>query len=76
MEKACIKIEDRGCGISAAVKARIGEPFVTTRASGAGLGLFAARSFAEAFGGFLEISDLAGGGTVVSLHLPIDRGVP
>jgi two-component system sensor histidine kinase RegB len=76
MEKARIDIEDRGCGIPSEVKARIGEPFITTRASGAGLGLFTARSFAEAFGGSLDIRDRAGGGTVVSLQLPVDRGVP
>ncbi|HVO92950.1 MAG TPA: HAMP domain-containing sensor histidine kinase [Terriglobales bacterium] len=74
---ARIAIEDRGCGMPSEVKARIGEPFVTTRASGAGLGLFTARSFAEAFGGGLEIRDRAGGGTVVALTLPVDdRGAP
>jgi signal transduction histidine kinase len=41
------------------------------------LGLFTARSFAEAFGGGLEIRDRAGGGTVVALTLPVDdRGAP
>jgi two-component system sensor histidine kinase RegB len=74
-EKARIEIEDRGRGMPSEVKARIGEPFVTTRASGAGLGLFTARSFAEAFGGSLNIDDRAGGGTIVSLQLPVERGV-
>jgi two-component system sensor histidine kinase RegB len=70
-ENARIDIEDCGPGIADEVKAQIGKPFVTTRLEGAGLGLFTAQSLAEALGGNLEVRDRVGGGTVVTLTLPV-----
>jgi two-component system sensor histidine kinase RegB len=54
--------------------ARIGEPFVTTRApgEGMGLGLFLARRFAEAQGGGLKVQS-SPGQTRVCLQLPAER---
>ena len=74
-EEAQIEIADRGCGMSSEVKSRLGEPFISTRETGSGLGLFTAQSLAKAYGGDLKVRDREGGGTVVSLSLPILGGV-
>jgi signal transduction histidine kinase len=72
--EALIEIADRGCGMTSALKARIGEPFISTRALGAGLGLFTAQTVAKAFAGDLRARDREGGGTVVALILPLYFG--
>ncbi len=66
-----IDVRDRGPGMTPEVLARAGEPFFTTRGTGhgLGLGLFLARVFAERSGGALSIA--SGGGTTVTLDLPL-----
>ncbi|MDO9714562.1 response regulator, partial [Paracraurococcus lichenis] len=65
-----LDVVDRGAGMDAATLARAPEPFFTTKASGTGLGLAAARAFARQSGGALMIASEAGRGTAVSLWLP------
>ena len=62
--------------MSAAVLARAGEPFFTTKepGKGMGLGLFLARSFAERLGGSLELDSTPGRGTAATLTLPRGAG--
>jgi len=71
---ATIAVSDRGAGVPCLLRERLGEAFVSSRPDGTGLGLYTARSLAEALGGSLDVSDRAKGGTVVSLHLALDRG--
>jgi len=70
-------VVDDGPGIPAAVRARLGEPFVTTKAPGEGMGLgvFLCQSFAEAWGGVLHFDDNPRGGTRVTLELPCRAGL-
>jgi two-component system, sensor histidine kinase RegB len=70
------EVQDRGEGMTAAVRERAGEPFFTTKPGrGMGLGLFLARSIAEQAGGFVELSPGPGTTTAV-LELPSSaRGV-
>jgi two-component system sensor histidine kinase RegB len=70
-----VSVEDAGEGMPADVLARVGEPFVTTRGAGdgMGLGLFLARRFAEGLGGALDVSSRPGE-TRVSLVLPASAG--
>jgi two-component system sensor histidine kinase RegB len=67
-----ISVHDRGAGIPPELLARAGEPFVTTKDAGRGLGLglFLARVFAERSGGSLSIQ--SGDGTTVTLDLPLE----
>jgi two-component system, sensor histidine kinase RegB len=67
-----LRVRDEGSGMSAAVLARAGEPFFTTKepGKGMGLGLFLARSFAERLGGALELESAPGRGTAATLTLP------
>jgi signal transduction histidine kinase len=46
-------VEDSGEGLSQQVAARLFEPFVSTKASGMGLGLVLSRAIVEAHGGSL-----------------------
>jgi signal transduction histidine kinase len=68
-----ISIGDQGPGIPADVLKKLGQPFVTTRASGSGLGLFLARRLAESAGGGLAIDSAPGAGTVVRVRFPRAR---
>jgi len=67
-----IVVADDGPGIAApdTIGGRhIGEPFVTTKPGGTGLGLFLARVICERLGGELVI-DAGDSGTTVLLHVP------
>lgn len=68
-----VRVRDRGPGFDASVLARLGEPFVTTKPAGAGLGLglHLAMSFAEKTGGRLEVKR-AHGETEVALTIPAE----
>lgn len=67
-----LEVVDEGHGMSDELTARVGEPFVTTKPEGAGLGLglFLARGFAEQMGGALHVRSAVGRGTSVVLELP------
>ncbi|MBP7777593.1 MAG: HAMP domain-containing histidine kinase [Acidobacteria bacterium] len=67
-----VEVVDRGRGMSDEDVARAGEPFFTTKAPGAGLGLglFLVRAFADQMGGTLRVRSGLGKGTSVILDLP------
>jgi signal transduction histidine kinase len=65
-----LDVLDRGPGLSAEVRARLFEPFCTTRPGGTGLGLALARKAALAHGGSLSLSEREGGGTAARLSVP------
>jgi two-component system sensor histidine kinase RegB len=65
-------VRDTGIGMSDDVRARIGEPFFTTKAPGEGMGLgvYLAKLFTRQVGGTLRISSFIGGGSRVELVVP------
>lgn len=71
--RGVLRVADSGAGVPSDQRARIFEPFVTTRAWGEypGLGLTAARRIAEMHGGTLDLEDRPGGGSFV-LTVPLD----
>jgi signal transduction histidine kinase len=66
-----IRVADTGPGLSPEVRAKLFEPFVTTKASGLGVGLSICRFIIEDHGGRLWAEDHPGGGTVFCFTLPI-----
>jgi len=64
-----IEIADRGPGVPEENRARIFEPFFSTKES-TGLGLSISHSIVTQHGGRLEVDSRAGGGAVFTLRLP------
>ena len=73
--RAVIEVSDRGCGLPNFVRERVGEPFVSTHATGTGLGLYTANALMEALGGALFVRDRERGGTVVTMTFPSEQRV-
>jgi signal transduction histidine kinase len=69
-----IEVVDCGPGIAADVMSRLFDPFVTTKATGLGIGLSIARSTIEALGGTIEARNNADGGATFSFTLPLTGG--
>jgi two-component system sensor kinase FixL len=65
-----IVVSDSGPGLAPEVADRLFEPFVTSKASGLGLGLSICRELIEAHGGELSASPGATGGMVFTIRLP------
>ena len=67
--RAVIEIADTGPGIPDAVRARLFEPFLTTRPGGTGLGLAIVRKLVEAHDGTIRLLPREGGGTIARVEL-------
>ncbi len=65
-----IAVEDIGHGIAPEMKARLFEPFITTKDFGMGVGLAICRTIVESHGGRLIADDNPGGGAIFRLTLP------
>ncbi len=65
-----LSVEDTGPGMPEEVRARLFEPFFTTRPRGTGLGLAVSRAIARAHGGELAASVPGGQGARFALTLP------
>jgi two-component system sensor histidine kinase RegB len=66
-------VADRGEGWPAMVRNHLGEPFVTTKQDGVGLGLYYVHSLAEAIGAQLTLEDRTDGGAIAHVSLPVVR---
>jgi len=77
-DRVIVTVVDRGTGMPPAVRTRAGEPFFTTRAEGAGmgLGLFVTLSTIDQLGGTMHVSSSEGEGTTVTITLPQDAAKP
>lgn len=69
-------VEDRGVGLSAAVRGRLFTPFFTTKATGTGLGLSSCRRIAGELRGRLQLYPRTRGGTRAVLLLPANASPP
>ncbi|HVE81308.1 MAG TPA: response regulator [Myxococcales bacterium] len=69
---AVVEVRDTGGGIPPEVRARLFEPFVTTKppGKGTGLGLAICKAIVDAAGGRIECDSAPGGGTCMRVRLP------
>ncbi len=68
-----IEIIDQGPGISEEILSRIGEPFVTSKVQGNGLGVYSAQMMVQSVGGeFNLFNNPHGPGAVVRLDIPLE----
>ncbi|MEO1085709.1 MAG: HAMP domain-containing sensor histidine kinase [Acidobacteriota bacterium] len=70
-ERIKVLVEDTGSGIPADLRERIWEPFFSTKQEGHGLGLAICRSILWDIGGDMAFAEGDGGGTRVTLSLPV-----
>jgi two-component system sensor histidine kinase RegB len=66
-----IQIRDHGPGFSAHVAEKIGQPFISEKESGMGLGIYLSQATIERFGGHIELANHSDGGAIVTVTLPI-----
>ncbi len=66
---------DTGCGMPEEIRRRAFEPFVTTQPGGTGLGLAIVYTVVDEHGGSVEIDSTPGGGTTITVELPLYREV-
>jgi signal transduction histidine kinase len=69
-----VSVRDNGPGIPLDLRARVFEPFYTTKAKGTGLGMPIARRIIEAHGGQIVVGEDPPPGTTIFITLP--RGLP
>jgi two-component system, sporulation sensor kinase E len=65
-----VSFNDTGGGISQEQMSKLYQPYVTTKASGSGLGLLIVRRIVREHGGEIEIESNEGKGVRVTIHLP------
>ncbi|MEM7248734.1 MAG: HAMP domain-containing sensor histidine kinase [Acidobacteriota bacterium] len=76
-ELVVIEVDDQGPGLASEVRERLFTPHVTTKSSGAGMGLFLAhRIVSSRHGGRLELLDREPEGTRARLELPVRAESP
>jgi len=68
-----ITIRDHGVGISEEMIPKLGDPFVTSKESGTGLGIMISQRIIQSHQGTMEIRSKVGKGTTVTINLPAAR---
>lgn len=71
VDRVQIGVLDRGEGWPEVVRRHLGEPFITTKPDGVGLGLYYVHNLAEAVGARLLLVDRPDGGAIAQLSLPL-----
>ena len=66
-----VSVADTGPGISEDMAEKLFQPFVTTKATGMGMGLSICRGIVEAHGGRLWLENNPGGGAVFRFNVPV-----
>ncbi len=70
--KAVIEVMDRGSGMSPDfIRNKLFKPFLSTKEGGFGIGVYEARSLAQAMGGRLDVESREGEGSLFRLVLPL-----
>ncbi|WP_232696909.1 PAS domain S-box protein [Brevibacillus daliensis] len=73
-EHVVIQVIDQGCGISEELIPQLGQPFVTTKNKGTGLGLMITYKIIKEHHGNMIIESQVGKGTTITIQLPVANG--
>lgn len=65
-----LSVRDNGCGFSEEIRARVFEPYVTTKLKGTGLGLPIVKKIVEEHDGLIHIENIKPHGAQISIILP------
>ena len=65
-----LSVADTGVGLGPEARARLFEPYFSTKSSGTGLGLAIVRRVVEAHGGTIDVASEPGKGTTFTIRLP------
>jgi len=70
-----VTVRDHGPGLSPAARARLFEPFYTSKpvGQGTGLGLFTSYTLLQALGGAITLDDHPDGGALATVRVPVTR---
>ncbi len=71
IDSVIVKVEDNGPGIDPKIITDIFNPFSTTKKDGSGLGLAIVKRIVEGLGGKVSGQNLANGGAVITILLPL-----
>ena len=66
-----IRVTDNGPGIAKEMQTVLFEPFRTSKARGAGLGLSVCKKIIDGCGGSIEVKNIPGGGAEFTVRLPV-----
>ena len=66
-----LRVTDNGPGIAKEMRAVLFEPFRTSKARGAGLGLSVCKKIVDGCGGTIEVKNVSGGGAEFTVRLPV-----
>lgn len=69
-----LTVRDAGIGIGEDEIAHVFEPYFSTKETGRGVGLYAARAIAVSRGGDLVVESQIGAGTIFHVYLPVKEG--
>ncbi|MBL8583623.1 MAG: PAS domain S-box protein [Rhizobiaceae bacterium] len=68
--EVAVEVSDTGSGIAEDIMPQLFKPFVTSKASGMGIGLSISKRIVEAHGGKITVTGNPGGGTIFRFTLP------
>jgi two-component system sensor histidine kinase HydH len=71
--KVAVSVRDSGAGISARIRPRLFEPFVSSKENGLGLGLSICKRLIEAHGGSIHGENDDNGGAAFTFTLPLEE---
>ena len=71
----CIEIRDSGKGVTPDMTARLGQPFISTKSEGLGIGLFLSHATIAHYQGIITLTNRHPKGTLTTVKLPLKRKI-